>query len=114
LLSLLDNEVRLSQPGSAGKRAGPVKGFLKNVERAAGGLPLRSMPNWLRPIVGWLMPRIGPRGLEFARARVEMKAVETVLHLRRQYPQRVKNMVPAHVWALVKPYGIKPEDGERR
>ena len=42
------------------------------------------MPNWLRPIVGWLMPRVGPRGLEFARARVEMKAVETVLHLRRR------------------------------
>jgi coenzyme F420 hydrogenase subunit beta len=113
LLGLLGDEVRTSNPGSAGKRAGPVSGFLKNVELAAGGLPLRSMPNWLRPIVGWLMPKIGPRGLEFARARVEMKAVETVLHLRRQYPQRVKNMVPAHVWALVEPYGIRPESGER-
>ena len=113
LLDLLGDEVRMSEPGSAGKRAGPVKGFLKNVELAAGGLPLRSMPNWLRPIVGWLMPRIGPRGLEFARARVEMKAIETVLHLRRQYPQRVKNMVPAHIWALVKPYGIESERDER-
>jgi coenzyme F420 hydrogenase subunit beta len=114
LLGLLGDEVTTRAPGSAGKRAGPVKGFLKNVELAAGGLPLRSMPNWLRPIMGWLMPRIGPRGLEFARARVEMKAVETVLHLRRQYPKRVKNMVPAHVWALVKPYGIEPGSGERR
>jgi coenzyme F420 hydrogenase subunit beta len=113
LLGLLGDEVRISEPGSAGKRAGPVKGFLKNVELAAGGLPLRTMPDWLRPIVGWLMPRIGPRGVEFARARVEMKAVETVLHLRRQFPQRMKNMVPAHVWALVKPYGLEPLAGER-
>ena len=113
LLGLLGDEVRISEPGSAGKRAGPVKGFLKNVELAAGGLPLRTMPDWLRPIVGWLMPRVGPRGLEFARARVEMKAVETVLHLRRQFPQRMKNMVPAHVWALVKPYGLEPLAGER-
>ena len=29
------------------------------------------------------MPKVGPRGLEFARARLEMKAIETVLHLRR-------------------------------
>jgi LysR family transcriptional regulator of beta-lactamase len=58
--------------------------------------------------VGWLMPRIGPRGLEFARARVEMKAVETVLHLRRAFPARIKNMVPDHVWRLVKPYGLEP------
>ena len=113
LLGLLGDEVKTTAPGSAGKRAGPVKGFLKNVELAAGGLPLRTMPDWLRPIVGWLMPRIGPRGVEFARARVEMKAVETVLHLRRQFPQRMKNMVPAHVWALVKPYGLEPLAGER-
>ncbi|NOT72523.1 MAG: coenzyme F420 hydrogenase [Hyphomicrobium sp.] len=112
LLGLLGEEVVTRPPGSAGKRQGPVKGFMKNVELAAGGLPLRSMPNWLRPIVGWLMPKIGPRGLEFARARVEMKAVETILHLRREHPQRMKNMIPDHVWRLVKPYGIDKRDGE--
>ncbi|MBC8050617.1 MAG: Coenzyme F420 hydrogenase/dehydrogenase, beta subunit C-terminal domain, partial [Chitinophagales bacterium] len=114
LLELLGNEVRLSEPGSAGKRQGPVAGFLKNVERAAGGLPLRGMPNWVRPLVGWLMPKIGPRGLEFARARVEMKAVETVLHLRQQRSAMMRNMIPAHIWALVKPYGLESKDGERR
>jgi coenzyme F420 hydrogenase subunit beta len=111
LLSLLDDEIRLSTPGSAGKRQGPVKGFLQNTERAAGGLPLRSMPSWLRPIVGWLMPKIGPRGLEFARARVEMKAIESVIHLRREEPRRMKSMVPEHVWRLVKPYGLKRDQG---
>lgn len=112
LLALLGAEVRTSEPGTAGKRQGPVRGFLANVERAAGGLPLRRMPDWVRPIVGWLMPRVGPRGLEFARARVEMKAVETVLHLRRNVPRRLRNMVPAHVWALVEPYGLSPAEDE--
>jgi coenzyme F420 hydrogenase subunit beta len=79
---------------------------LKNVELAAGGLPLRRMPNWLRPIVSWLMPRVGPRGLEFARARVEMKALETMVHLRREEPARMKTMVPEHVIHLVRPYGL--------
>ncbi len=114
LVELLEGEIRLSATGSAGKRRGPVKGFLANVERAAGGLPLRAMPDWLRPIVGWLIPRFGPRGLEFARARVEMKAVETVLHLRRERPRRMRSMIPDHVWALVKPYGVEPGKGERR
>jgi coenzyme F420 hydrogenase subunit beta len=106
LLGLLGSEVRTSEPGSAGARKGPVTGFMKKTERAAGGLPLRGMPNVMRPIVGWLMPRVGPRGLEFARARLEMKAVETALHLRRAYPKRLRTMVPEHVWALVKPYGL--------
>ena len=108
LLQLLGDEIHLAAPGSAGKRQGPVKGFMKNTLRAAGGLPLRSMPNWLRPIVGWLMPKVGPRGLEFARARVEMKALETVIHLQREEPRRMKSMIPEHVWALVRPYGLAP------
>ena len=112
LLAALGGEVRVAAPGSAGKRAGAVRGFIGNVARAAGGLPLRSMPNWLRPVVGWLMPRIGPRGLEFARTRVEMKAAETVLHLRRQHPRRLRTMVPAHIWALLAPYGLAPAPDE--
>ncbi|WP_108509074.1 Coenzyme F420 hydrogenase/dehydrogenase, beta subunit C-terminal domain [Polynucleobacter acidiphobus] len=112
LLNLLGNQIKLTEPESAGNRASPVRGFMKNVELAAGGLPLRQMPNWLRPIVGWLMPKIGPRGLEFARARVEMKAIETVLHLRRELPKKMKNMVPNHVWQLVKPYGLVANTSE--
>jgi coenzyme F420 hydrogenase subunit beta len=113
LLRLLGDEVVTREPGSRGDRRGPVKGFLQNTIRAAGGLPLRRMPDWARPIVGWLMPRVGPRGLEFARARVEMKAVETIVHLRREAPRRMKAMVPAHVWSLVAPYGLAPAPGEQ-
>ncbi|MDU8944488.1 Coenzyme F420 hydrogenase/dehydrogenase, beta subunit C-terminal domain [Ovoidimarina sediminis] len=113
LLAGLGDEIRLEAPGTAGKRKGAVAGFIQNTERAAGGLPLRRMPGWARGIVGWLQPRIGPRGIEFARARLEMKAAETVLHLRRAYPHRMKWMIPDHVWRLVAPYGLTPEEGER-
>ena len=104
LLDLLGDEVQCQAPGSAGRREGAVRGFLKNLERAAGGLPLRRMPAWLRPVVAWLMPRLGPRGLEFARARVEMKALETLVHLEREAPARLRSMVPDHVRALARPY----------
>lgn len=112
MLDSLGDRIVLSTPGSAGKRATAVKGFVANTERAAGSLPLRRMPNWLRPLVSWLQPRIGPRGLEFARARVEMKAAETILHLRREAPAKMKNMIPAHVWKIAKPYGLTPEPDE--
>jgi coenzyme F420 hydrogenase subunit beta len=97
-----------------GKREGAVKGFMANTLRAAGGMPLRAMPDWLRPIVSFLQPRIGPRGLEFARARIEMKAIETIVHLRRAHPARVKNMVPSHVWRVAARYGLIPAKDETR
>ncbi|MCS6892618.1 MAG: Coenzyme F420 hydrogenase/dehydrogenase, beta subunit C-terminal domain [Rhodovarius sp.] len=109
LLELIRPELVLETPGSAGHRAAAVRGFAAQAARAAGGLPLRRMPRFLRPLVAWLQPRLGPRGLEFARARVEMKAVETILQLRRTSPRRLRRMVPAHVWRLVAPYGITPE-----
>ncbi|MEY2883256.1 MAG: coenzyme hydrogenase [Pseudomonadota bacterium] len=118
LIALLGDELKTGPPEDNGKpdgskRAGPVKGFLANTERAAGGLPLRRMPKWVRPVVGWLMPRVGPKGLEFARTRVEMKAVESIIHLRREKPRRMKTMLPDHVWKLVERYGLTPQDGER-
>ena len=112
LLSLIQPNLDLKPLTDKGNRTNAVKGFLENTARAAGGMPLRRMPNWLRPIVSYLQPRIGPRGLEFARARVEMKAVETILHLRRTHPARLKNMVPKHVWRLVERYGLTPEKDE--
>jgi coenzyme F420 hydrogenase subunit beta len=112
LVTLLGDELVAEAPGSAGNRRGPVKGFLRNLERATGGLPVRGTPNWLRPLVGWLMPRVGPRGLEFARARLEMKALETLLLLRQHRPRRIRRMVPEHVWKLAEDYGVKPEPNE--
>ena len=113
LVALLGDELIARDPGSKGKRKGAVTGFIANTERAAGGLPLRRMPDWLRPLVGWLMPRTGPRGLEFARARVEMKAAETIIHLRREKPGRMKHMVPETVWRLVAPYGLSKDDADQ-
>lgn len=112
LLDLLADEVTLTAPVSHGRRESSVRGFMANTARAAGGLPLRRMPNWLRTVVAWLMPRVGPRGIEFARARVEMKAVECVLLLRQFHPKRVINMIPAHIWAQVSRYDLAPLAGE--
>ena len=110
VLDGIQDQLFTRAPISRGKREGPVRGFMANTERAAGGLPLRRMPAWIKPLVNWLMPRVGPRGLEFARARVEMKAIESILHLRREAPARMKNMLPQHVWDLARPYGLQPEN----
>lgn len=114
LLALLAPRLSTKPLTDKGKRMAAVKGFMDNTARAAGGLPLRRMPDWLRPLVSFLQPRVGPRGIEFARARVEMKAVETILHLRRAHPARMKNMIPPHVWRLAARYGLLPEAGETR
>ena len=112
-LDAIRSELSLKAPSTSGKRYAAVKGFIENTRRATGGLPLRRMPQWLRPIVGKIMPLTGPKGLEFARTRLEMKAAESILHLRRAAPKRLRTMVPPHVWKLAEPYGLTPSEDER-
>ncbi|MEN0040496.1 MAG: Coenzyme F420 hydrogenase/dehydrogenase, beta subunit C-terminal domain [Pseudomonadota bacterium] len=112
LLDGMGDNIVISPPTSEGKRESHVRGFMANVERAAGGLPVRAMPDWARPIAAFLMPKIGPKGQEFARTRVEMKAIETVLHLRAAIPKKMRRMIPDHIWKLVAPYGLTPSSEE--
>jgi coenzyme F420 hydrogenase subunit beta len=112
LVNLLGGELETKPLVTSGRRQGPVRTFLRALERSAGGLPLRRAPRWLRPMIGWAMTTFGPRGLEFARTRVEMKAVEGIVNLRTHRPRRLRRMVPAHAWQLAAAYGLVPRDGE--
>ncbi len=113
MLDLVRDELALGKVGSRGDRRGPVRTFVRMLERSAGGLPVRGAPQWLRPLIGWAQRRFGPKGLEFARTRVEMKMAEGVLNLRAERPQRMKRMIPDVAWRLVAPYGLVPRPGER-
>lgn len=108
LVGLLGDEIVLGPLTSRGRRARPVGAFLRVLERTAGGLPLRRTPKWLRPLASWAMRRLGPQGMEFARARVEMKALEGIVNLRAHRPRRLRRMVPASAWRLAAPYGVVP------
>jgi coenzyme F420 hydrogenase subunit beta len=112
LLSLLGDALVRTPLVSSGNRRGPVSAFATTLRRASGGLPIRRTPRPLRPLVGWLMSRFGPKGLEFARTRVEMKHLEGIMTLRRERPRRMRRMVPDFAWRLASPYGLTPQDGE--
>ena len=109
LLELLGNEIRLEQPESRGNRKNAVAGYRDTVAQSVDGLPVRRAPKWVRPLIGFMMTHFGPKGLELARTRVEMKAVEAVLCLRRFRPERLKWMVPKHVLQLAARYNVTAE-----
>jgi coenzyme F420 hydrogenase subunit beta len=113
MVAMLSDRLVVQPLRSVGNRRGPVSAFTAQLQRQNGGLPLRRTPTLLRPLVGYLMSRFGPKGLEFARTRVEMKHVEGILTLRRKHPRRMKRMIPSFAWTLAAQYGILPLDGER-
>jgi coenzyme F420 hydrogenase subunit beta len=110
LVDLLEDELVTADLASAGQRRAAVRGFLGNLQRGANGLPLRRAPRWARGLIAWAMPKFGPRGLEFARSRVEMKQLEGIVALRRHRPHRLLRMVPDFAWATAARYGLAGSD----
>lgn len=108
MLEMLRGEVELSAPGSKGDREKPLKTFVSVLSKQAGGMPVRRPPQWIKPIIGWAQATFGPKGLEFARTRVDMKAAEGIINLRAERPRRVRRLVPSFAWTLVKRYGLVP------
>jgi coenzyme F420 hydrogenase subunit beta len=112
LVASLGDELVTEPLGTAGRRRPAVRSFLAGLERSAGGLPVRRAPAFLKPLIGWCMTHLGPRGLEFARTRVEMKALEGIVNLRRHRPHRLRRMVPPFAWTVAAGYGVAPGTGE--
>jgi coenzyme F420 hydrogenase subunit beta len=112
LLALVEDELVRTPLSSSGRRAGPVAGFQSNLDRRASGLPVRRAPRMLRPLIHRMQRSFGPRGLEFARARIEMRILEGIDALRRERPRRVRNLVPRFAWAIAAPYGLSPRANE--
>lgn len=112
LLDLVADELVETPFVSSGRRAAPVAGFQKNLDRRAQGLAVRRAPKLLRPVIHRLQRSFGPRGLEFARARIEMKLLEGIDALRKEAPRRVRTLVPRYAWGLVAPYGVAPRAHE--
>lgn len=110
LLDLLGGELVVEPLTSAGSRGAAVRGFLANLRRSVNGMPVRRAPRFLRPLIAWAMPRVGPRGLEFARARVEMKRLEGILTIERHRPHRARRMIPDFAWETGTQYGVARRD----
>lgn len=108
MLAMLHHELEITQLESHGARRKAVSLFVRVLAESTSGLPLRRAPNWLRPLIGWMQTNFGPKGLEFARTRVEMKAAEGVLTMQRERPNRMKRSIPEFAWRQVAPYGLVP------
>jgi coenzyme F420 hydrogenase subunit beta len=66
-------------------------------------------PKPIRRLIAWLQRTRGPRGLEFARAIIEMKLFRNLQHVRDRFGRFASRIVPAHVYRALAPYAAEYE-----
>ena len=64
------------------------------------------LPRWLAELVGLVVNRVGPKGLEYARFSIDSHFTRNVTWLRRHHPDKVAAHVPAFASKIVSRYRL--------
>jgi coenzyme F420 hydrogenase subunit beta len=105
LYDLLAPDLEAMAPMSAGDRSRGMPRYIEMLAKPPG-----KPPKPIRRLIAFLQRRRGPKGLEFARAIIEMKLFRNLDYVRKQFARYEPRIVPAHVYRSLAAYA---EDYER-
>ncbi|WP_295538357.1 Coenzyme F420 hydrogenase/dehydrogenase, beta subunit C-terminal domain [uncultured Thiohalocapsa sp.] len=99
LLELLRDDLETTKLTSAGDRSRGVPRFIQMLAKPPG-----KPPKPVRRLIAWLQRNRGPRGLEFARAIIDMKLLRNLHHVRSRFRRFEPRIVPTFVYRALAPY----------
>jgi len=100
LLKLVEAELDQAPVSSRGDRRQAVQQGIDAYDKA-----LR-LPMWLAEAVGWIVQRVGPKGLEYGRFSIDSHFTRNALWLRRHHPEVVDRHLPAFARRIVERYRL--------
>lgn len=65
-----------------------------------------TLPMWAAKMMGVVIERIGPKGLEYARFSIDSHFTRNYLYLKRNYPQKLQQHVPEYAKKIVEQYKL--------
>jgi coenzyme F420-reducing hydrogenase beta subunit len=100
LLDLIEADLDLAPVTSRGDRRAAVQQGIDAYDKAV------RLPMWLADLVGWVVQRIGPKGLEYGRFSIDSHFTRNALWLRRHHPEVVDRHLPAFARRIVERYRL--------
>ena len=103
LLNLIEADLETAPVTSSGDRRAAVQQGIDAYDRAL------KLPMWVAEAVGWVVQRIGPRGLEYGRFSIDSHFTRNALWVRRHHPESYERHLPAFARRIVERYKL-PKD----
>jgi coenzyme F420 hydrogenase subunit beta len=100
LLDLVESELELAPVSSSGDRRAAVQQGIEAYDKA-----LR-LPMWLAELVGWVVQRIGPKGLEYGRFSIDSHFTRNALWVRRNHPEIAERHIPPFARKIIDRYRL--------
>jgi coenzyme F420-reducing hydrogenase beta subunit len=100
LLALVEDELDSAPVTSRGDRRQAVQQGIDAYDKA-----LR-LPRWLAELVGFLVQRVGPKGLEYGRFSIDSHFTRNALWLRRNHGEMVDHHLPEFARRIISRYRL--------
>ena len=100
LLDLVEAELDVGPVTSRGKRQAAVQQGIDAYDKAV------KLPMWLAEVVGCIVNRVGPQGLEYGRFSIDSHFTRNALWVRRNHPEKAEAHIPAFAKKIISRYRL--------
>ncbi|MFN3360676.1 MAG: Coenzyme F420 hydrogenase/dehydrogenase, beta subunit C-terminal domain [Pseudanabaenaceae cyanobacterium] len=103
MLDIAKGALQLQPVTSQGNRKPAVQQSIEAYDQAI------TLPLWLGWLLGFIINRLGPKGLEYGRFSIDSHFIRNFLYVQRRYPHKLAHHVPAFARRIISQYRL-PSD----
>jgi 3,8-divinyl protochlorophyllide a 8-vinyl-reductase (ferredoxin) len=100
MLDLVQDQIETQPVMSKGDRHNAVQQSIPAYDKAV------TLPMWAAKLMGVVIERIGPKGLEYARFSIDSHFTRNYLYVKRNYPEKLEQHVPEYAQRIVGQYKL--------
>jgi coenzyme F420 hydrogenase subunit beta len=100
MLDLVQEQLETQAVMSKGDRHQAVQQSIPAYDKAV------TLPMWAAKLMGVVIEKIGPQGLEYARFSIDSHFTRNYLYVRRNYPEKLASHVPEYARRIVSQYKL--------
>jgi coenzyme F420 hydrogenase subunit beta len=103
MLDLVQDQLETQPVTSQGDRKNAVQKSIPAYDKGV------TLPMWAARLMGVVIEKIGPKGLEYARFSIDSHFTRNYLYVKRNYPEKLEDHVPEFAKRIVEQYELPEE-----
>jgi coenzyme F420 hydrogenase subunit beta len=100
MLDLIHDQIETQPVSSKGDRKAAVQNSIPAYDKGV------TLPMWAAKLMGIVIEKFGPQGLEYARFSIDSHFTRNYLYVQRNYPQKLEQHVPDYAKRIVAQYRL--------
>jgi coenzyme F420 hydrogenase subunit beta len=100
MLDLVKDQLNTQPVMSSGDRKQAVQNSIPAYDKGV------TLPMWAAKLMGVVIEKIGPKGLEYARFSIDSHFTRNYLYVKRNYPEKLAEHVPEYAQKIVSQYKL--------